>query len=287
MTIDWNDLWRTTMERHLASKHIGKEDLYWSSRERVAQFNGHIKKNDWAKGRRIMESMDISPRSRVLDIGAGPGTLVIPLARIVSHVTAVEPAPYMIEFLEKNIREESVENVDYLQKAWEEVDPEDDLGGDYDIVVASYSLGMYDIRSAIEKMVDISTGYVYLLWFSGLTSWDELYLKAWPRIHGHEYLPGPKVNILYNVLYDMGIYPTMEVTKMEMAMTYDSVDDAVDELQGRFVAKDEAKRSDLASFLDEVLREENGMYVLDVYQWRTLVWWHRDDISGRYDDGVR
>lgn len=280
MTIDWNEVWHTTMERHLASKHIGKDDLYWSSRERVEQFNERIKKNDWAKGRRIMQSMDISSESRVLDIGAGPGTLVIPLSRVVSHVTAIEPAPYMIEFLQGNIADENVENVDYIQKTWEEVDTDADLEGSYDVVIASYSLGMYDIRSALKKMVDISTGYVYLLWFSGLTSWDELYLKAWPRVHGNEYVPGPKVNLLYNVLYDLGIYPNMEVTKMEMEMTYGSVGEAVDDLADRFVARDEASRSRLSTFLAEVMRKTEGSYVLDVYQWSTMLWWHRDNIGG-------
>ena len=88
-----------------------------------------------------------------------------------SHVTAVEPSS-MARVLQENLEERGIENVECVQKRWEEVDLERDLKPPYDLVVASFSLGMTDIKGAIQKMMAVSSGRVYLAWFVGDTSWD-------------------------------------------------------------------------------------------------------------------
>jgi hypothetical protein len=36
-----------------------------------------------------------------------------------------------------------------------------------------------------------------------IEKWKEL----WLRLHGREFYPAPKCEVIYNVLYQMGIYP--------------------------------------------------------------------------------
>jgi ubiquinone/menaquinone biosynthesis C-methylase UbiE len=173
---------------------------------------------------------DITAASRVLDIGAGPGTLAIPFAEKAAHVTAVEPAEGMCSVMREKMAEFGVSNIDIVQKRWEDVDVENDLKPPYDVVIASFSLGMADIRAAIEKMQKASSKYVYLYHFAGPTSWDRQWQELWPRLHGQEYQPGPKSDVLYNVLYQMGIYPHIRTFRLEHNQPYASLDEAVSAL---------------------------------------------------------
>ena len=83
---------------------------------------------------------DISEGSRVLDIGAGPGTLAIPFTQKVAHVTTVEPAEGMCSVMREKMAEFGAKNISIVQKRWEDVDVEKDLQPPYDVVIASFSL---------------------------------------------------------------------------------------------------------------------------------------------------
>ncbi|NYT10667.1 MAG: methyltransferase domain-containing protein [Methanosarcinales archaeon] len=58
------------------------------------------------EGSRIDQTIwetDISENTRVLDIGSGPGILVIPLAQKAAQVTAVEPVEGMCSVMKEKM----------------------------------------------------------------------------------------------------------------------------------------------------------------------------------------
>ena len=154
--IDWNEIWKSQMKRSRESSPGRDCARIWSSKESALRFWDMCKKEQNRIERVIWET-DITEKSRVLDIGAGPGTLAIPLAQKATHVTAVEPADGMCSVMREKMAEYGVENITIVQKRWEEVDVARDLDPPYDVVVASFSLGMMDIRDAIEKMIQASS----------------------------------------------------------------------------------------------------------------------------------
>jgi len=171
--IDWNEVWKEQMTKH--NEMSGGMDCarYWDDEEEARNYWKMVKEeSDLIEG--MVQSMGISSTSRVLDIGAGPGTLAIPFSKKAAHVTAVEPSASMANVLRENIEDLGIENIDCVQKRWEEVDVESDLNSPYDLVIASFSLGMTDIKAAIKKMMKASSGRVYLAWFAGEPSWDRL-----------------------------------------------------------------------------------------------------------------
>jgi len=111
--LDWNDLWAEAMRRASWTKHPTR-----ISRMKAEQYNRDSKLGerrntqvDWIKSR-----LNISPKCTILDIGAGTGALAIPLAKMVSHVTAIEPSDEMRSWLKTNIEDEKITNIGVINK---------------------------------------------------------------------------------------------------------------------------------------------------------------------------
>jgi SAM-dependent methyltransferase len=64
-----------------------------------------------AFSRKAIEITDPAPDARVIDVAAGPGTLVLDVARRVRDVVAVDFSPRMIEALQAKVRAAGLENV--------------------------------------------------------------------------------------------------------------------------------------------------------------------------------
>lgn len=272
--IDWNLVWKSQVEENRASSPGRDCARIWESRESALRFWNMCRKERSRIDQTVWET-DMSPSSRVLDIGAGPGTLAIPFAQKAAHVTAIEPAEGMCSVMKEKMAEFAVSNIDIVQKRWEDVDIASDLSGPYDVVIASFSLGMGDIQSAVEKMVGASSRSVYLYHFAGPSSWDIQWQILWPRLHGRPYRPGPKSDVLYNVLYQMGIYPNIRSFQLEHNQPYGSLDDAMAALAPQAQAESEEQKAILREYLRGALREENGTLVMPGSSIRVKIWWEK------------
>lgn len=273
--IDWNEIWKAQMQRSREACPARDCARIWESRESALRFWNMSQEEKW-RVEKTIEWTDIKTNSRILDIGAGPGTLAIPFAKKAAHVTAVEPAAGMVSVLKEKMAEHGVENIFIVQKRWEDVDVKKDLQPPYDVVIASFSLGMQDIRAAIEKMINASSRYVYLYHFAGLTSWDLQWMELWPKLHDREYQPAPKCDVLYNVLYQMGIYPHVRTFRLQHNQRYASMQEAVDALRPQAQAETEEQVAILKDYLRHVLREENGALVLPGASVRVEMWWEKE-----------
>jgi len=57
-----------------------------------------------------------------LDVGAGCGTLAIPLSKAGKSVTALDPSPAMIKLLSEEIKKKRLRNIKPVQAAWGDVE---------------------------------------------------------------------------------------------------------------------------------------------------------------------
>ena len=273
--IDWNAVWKEQYEKNAECRGRGDCASIWASRDRARSFLAQSRE----KPERIfqdIEGLPLKPASRVLDIGAGPGTLAVPLAARVAHVTAVEPAAGMAEVMSEHAREKGVANLSIVRKRWEDVDCRKDLDGPYDLVIARHSLGMPNIRDAIKAMCKASSQWVYLFWFAGDTGWEKAMVDLWPKLRGREYRSGPKADILFNVLYSMGIYPNMETVQMDYARKFPDIDAAVKEFGEQYMISSPAQEEILRGHLQKSLsRTDDGLQ--DSMTTRQVRFWWRVD----------
>src|SRR4051812_45374823 len=69
----------------------------------------------------VRDAFQLDRRSRVLDLGCGPGTIAIPLSRMVGHVLAVDPIRAMLDEGQARGVEAGCANVDWLCARAEDV----------------------------------------------------------------------------------------------------------------------------------------------------------------------
>lgn len=270
--IDWNEIWKELMQKASWRKRRKDEDMteFWN--KMAKQYNESIKRHNRAE--QIIAKLDIEPECTVLDIGSGPGTLAIPLAKTVRHVTVIDPSSGMLACLRENAINEGLRNITCINKRWEDVEIGKDID-EHDIVIASHSLTMLDIKEALTKMNDVARRYVYIFTFAGTRLWD--YDKLWHELYSEEYQPGPDYIYLYNVPYEMGIYANVEISDLEFEQRYDSLDDAVNKWKEMYDLPLEKKKV-LREYLSKTLVEDenDGKLCLKRKSRSAMIWWKKE-----------
>ena len=99
----------------------------------------------------------------VLEIGAGPGTLTIPLSARVKRILALEISGMAVEYLEKYIKEREIENVEILEMDWLEADNQV-IESRFDLVVCSHFLWQVkELEEHLKRMERASKRYCMLV----------------------------------------------------------------------------------------------------------------------------
>ena len=263
--INWNELcklarssspWRITLDEPAGS--------FWDGRAK--QFNESMTQNR-ERSQKQMAKIELAPEYTVLDVGAGTGRLAIPIAKCVKSVTAIDPSRGMLACLKENMERESVENITYLNKKWEDTK----LGVDieqHDVVIASHSLAMLDIQDALAKMDAASKKCVYLFTFAG--RWMDGGL--WEKIYGEKRSSWSDYIYLCNILHDMGIYANVEIWDSEFEQHYVGIDEAVTKLKETYDLPSE-KEVVLREYLSKTLVEDNGALCLKRKSKSAMIWW--------------
>ena len=246
---------------------------FWADKKRIQSvyLKDHAKRKESDTAH--LDAMKIPDGSRVLDIGAGPGIYAVPLATRGCRVTAVEPSPVMREALEDSIRKSGSTGITIIPKRWEDVTV-NELGGPFDVIIASYSLTMMDIGEALAKMQACCTGTIHLFWFMTSPPWVQVNRDLWPLLHGGDFPGEPTADWLWQILCEAGIYANVEIETRFPATVYTTVDDAVQEFSRRLNCTTAADVETVRNYFQSVLRQEERGLVLGSRTLGAHIWWN-------------
>ena len=269
--MNWREVWE---RKHRERVGVGVErepgPEYW---DKVAEdFSQWNKLANYQYGRKAVEAIRkiINPDFEALDIGAGPGTLAIPFAQVVQKVTTIEPSPVMLRYLLKNAEEEGIQNIEVINKSWQEVnDP--DIRKKFDIVVCSHLLWQFeDVDWQLRRMEDASRGYCCVVHPAGGA---DITVKAlWSEVTGKPYadeLDPDLDDLVFVILRQRGILVNVKVIDYTVKRTR--------EQEVRLIARLLDKHVELTPTLKMIVeksvleRSPNGVY--EAKNNAVVMWW--------------
>lgn len=266
--INWDELWKAT---HAGGFHQHGKDLvsHWDSKAK--EFNKRVMKHK-EKAESQAATLGLLPHETVLDVGAGTGRLAIPMARLAKSVTALDQSAGMLACLQENMRAEGLENIQCLQKSWQDLGPDEITP--HDVVLSSNSLGVYDLKEALAKMDSLAKRAVYIFTFTDHKRDDGFkeFLR-WGKPGRRDHGPAGYL-VIYNLLADMGIYADIKIMDWHSQEHYSSLDDAVAEwMQMHEVAAE--KKPDLREFLSLRLEKDGEGLCLHRHHKQAMISWQK------------
>jgi predicted RNA methylase len=154
----------------------------------------------------FMEKVKIQPSWTVLDVGCGPGHIVIWAAKRSKRVTALDSSCKMLNLVKESMQLEALNNITCLQRSWDD-ESLDDLE-EHDVVIASRSLGtMQNQNQALDRINRYSGRCAYVT--CGIKVETPLTQQI-NLVTGKEPNQVKRDTLIYSQLKKMGIKPEIE-----------------------------------------------------------------------------
>lgn len=258
--LDWNNIWKQQLLTLRRSAAL--QTKFWDNLANIKGIDGLSTLTETQ-----LEKMKLNLGDTLLEIGPGYGRLTIPLAKIVKAITVVEPSIKMLMILRKNARAQNINNISYINKRWEDVEIDRDMAK-HDIVLASFSLLLVDLKAALEKMDLAATRAVYV--FLSADKWipDELQ----QLIFGETFTILSDHIIVYNLLHSMDITANIEVMEYEFKKCFATFKEAVNEFVETY-AVPTSKISLLKDYLKNMLVKDSIGFWYKRRRKAAMIWW--------------
>ena len=259
---NWNQAWNDEMI--LTGRCRLNDGIFWNTK---AAENARASFTSELTEKQLALTAPSAEKS-ILEIGPGTGRLTIPLAQRSRRVTAVDPSAVMLGHLKKRAAEEGVENLIYLNSAWEDLHAEM-LPETPDIILASYSLFMTDMACQLKRMNDIA-GEKVILFVPGEPRASSGVRKI---LYGTEAAAGRSDHvILFNLLHSLGIDANVEIITSHCRKEFDCAESAARDL-AEFHSAPEHKMPGLIQYVRGRLKIENGKYIFKQKRKTAALWW--------------
>ena len=131
----------------------------------ATDFSKQIKLSDYEFGRKATEILKeiLDGNFEILEIGPGPGTLTVPLSKMVKKIIGIELSEVNIKHLKENLKQNHLKNVEIINKDWGKVDNKE-IEAKFNLVVCSHFLWQTeDIERLLKRMEKASKKYCVII----------------------------------------------------------------------------------------------------------------------------
>ncbi|WP_320175446.1 class I SAM-dependent methyltransferase [Maridesulfovibrio sp.] len=203
----WAERWDTRETMYVGNAHLN----YWQAR--AEDFSVGRKACDYSFGRSILSALSsrLPEQAEVLDVGCGPGSILVPMGQAGHRVTAVEPAGEMRKQLQTNAEKAGVDQYKVIPKIWQDVDTEG-LKSHFDLALSAITMWMFrDLRVQLERLESVSRNLCCVVGGAGGETSGHSD-GMWNSIMGDVPQPGySEFPLAYNLLYAMGRLPEVRI----------------------------------------------------------------------------
>ncbi len=265
--------WTRRVEAHHTQSLAVHEQDSWREdfwRPYASAFRADPSRDDDPVVNRLVQEADED--TALLDVGGGAGRLALPLALKCKHVTVVDPSGAMLEQLRAAMRENEIGNVGIVEGTWEEA-----TAPAADVVLCAHVLyGVADVAPFIRKIESYARRSVLVVSFFDA---PQSYLgPLWKAVHGQDRIDLPALPELMEVLWEMDIYPDVEMFQAGPSQRFDAHEDAVQQVARRlYVAPGTDRERRLRRAVEDLMvQTPDGLTLQDARPRRLgLVKWSR------------
>lgn len=265
--LDWQILWENARKqkswRRKGPKDWDKKAPSFAVRNRHSAFVNQV-----------LRRIPVGPTSTILDAGAGPGTLALPLAPRVHSVTALDYSKGMLSILHNQARDRKINNITTVLGSWEDDWHDLDLH-QHDICIASRSLNVPNLGAALSQLNYFAREAVYLVDRISPTPFDQ---DAFTAL-GRPFQSGPDYIFTLNTLYSMGIHPCVDIISLENTTSFPSLSAALESYRWMFHELSPDEERQLETYLTRHSHSDPlggiTLQTAGASRW-ALIWWRKD-----------
>jgi SAM-dependent methyltransferase len=156
----------------------------------------------------LIEQMNFEGCETFLDVGCGVGNISLLVADKFKKIYSLDFSKNMLEILENEAKKRDIDNIETIRLSWEE---SWENVPKCDIILASRSMEVSDMKDALVKLNEKANKRVYLTYkVGGSFIGDDILEYIGKKIN-------KKPDFIYtvNILYQMGIMPSINYIKSE------------------------------------------------------------------------
>ncbi len=249
------EAWRYRVEAHHEQSEAVMAAAAWSDDDFWQPYARFFRLDPRRKDDPVLDLLlsMVEPGSTALDVGGGAGRMALPMALKCKQVHVVEPSSSMIEQLRESATDAGIENVSVTQAVWEdaEVDAEDL------VLCAHVVYGVAGIEPFLRKLEGHARSLVVLLAF--VESPMNRISRFWKPVHGEERIDMPALPELVNVLWEMGIFPDVQMMGPILSDRFEDRVVALTQLRNRlYVMAGTAEDARLQAAMEDLLVDVDG-----------------------------
>ncbi|MEY3989570.1 MAG: hypothetical protein RI985_651 [Chloroflexota bacterium] len=276
--LDWIQIWRDMYDRE---RHQGESathpdmqrsaDQYATAAARYARNVKRTPQPD-AFMRWLLPQLDVG--DVVLDIGAGSGRYVAPLANAGLHVKALEQSAAMREQIGIVVQEQRLSQVEIIAQSWPTTQPIA-----CDVAMAVHVLyAVSDIAPFVQAMQSSARKMCVIL--LGVRHPTTPVLPLWQAYHGYDRLPLPGALECVGALAQLGIAAHVHILPAPAPIGYASLAEAATEMCYRLrLPYGEPYQQQLVDLIarDWIIGEDGSVTSPHLPPPHAAIWWRTDE----------
>lgn len=206
-----------------------------------------------------------------LDVGAGCGTLSIPMAKAGKKVTAMDPSVAMIYYLKEDIKKIGLKRVTPVLSAWGGVKLQP-----HDVILcANVPQLLKSNRPFLDEAASLAKKALFFI-ESADPSADKFYYKElYPLLFNKQLDERTDYLQTYVMLHDMGIFANVEIIEYDFDQPFDDMAEALmfwKEYMGIVTGEHDAK---LEGFLRTKLVKKGKILLAKFHKKAAVIWWKK------------
>lgn len=227
-----------------------------------------------------VNALPLLPDDTLLDVGCGPGRLSVPLAQRVRSVTSLDVSDYVLKYCRMNAEAAGLANI-----TTRNLDFEDAIVGKnvekHDVVICSRSVGLHNLK----KLSSFANRITAIVSFANAPTIPQLLSNIFEGTtaeNGDTHKPPYAAygadrrinyNVLFNIAYDLGYEPNINVVEDGFTKDYASKEEAYEDIIS-LGKVDEDKRDIYRNNLDTYLtRNDRGGFTFFIETRTCVIWW--------------